>query len=113
MGRLAPLEMAEGRRTSGVELIVGEEAERRLKQLCEFSSKLWDEVNYARLRIFLERRHVDFKGTYKEFYEKYRLLIGSATVQQVLNRSNEVWRSFFRPPRVEEGGKAAIIHNLD
>jgi len=90
---------------SVVELIVGEEAERRLKQLCELSSKLWDEVNYARLRIFLERKRVDFKGTYKEFYEKYRPLIGSATVQQVLNRSNEVWRNFFRLLELRKEGK--------
>jgi len=93
------------RRTCVVELIVDEEAERRLRQLCELSSKLWDEVNYARLRMFLERKYVDFKGTYKEFYEKYRPVIGSATVQQVLNRNNDIWRGFFRLLRLKKKGK--------
>ena len=36
------------KRTSVVELIVDEEAENRLKILCSLSSKLWNEVNYAR-----------------------------------------------------------------
>jgi hypothetical protein len=37
--------------------VVDEDTEKRLKQLCELSSKLWNEVNYARLRMFLERIH--------------------------------------------------------
>ena len=67
------------RRTSVVELVVDEEAENKLKLLCSLLSKLWDEVNYARRRTFFETKRVDLKATYKEFYEKYRVLIGSAT----------------------------------
>ena len=60
------------RRTSIVELIVDKEAENKLKLLCSLSSKLWNEVNYARRRMFFEARGVDLKSTYKEFYEKYK-----------------------------------------
>lgn len=83
------------RRTSVVELVVDEEVESKLKLLCSLSSKLWNEVNYARRRMFFEKKGVDLKKTYKEFYEKYKLLIGSATAQQILNKNDEVWRSFF------------------
>ena len=31
-----------------MELVVDEEAEKRLRQLCDLSSKLWNEVNYVR-----------------------------------------------------------------
>jgi Protein of unknown function (DUF1225). len=58
-----------------VELIVDEDAEKRLRQLCDLSSKLWNEVNYARLKMYLEKKHIDFEGTYREFYEKYKQLI--------------------------------------
>jgi putative transposase len=58
------------RRNCTVELIVDEETEKRLRQLCDLSSKLWNEVNYARLKAWLEKKPIDFKGTYKEFYEK-------------------------------------------
>jgi len=74
------------KRTSVVELVVDENVEEKLKLLCSLSSKLWNEVNYARRRMFFEKRGVDFKATYKEHYEKYKALIGSATAQQVLNK---------------------------
>ena len=83
------------KRTSIVRLIVDKSSEERLKLLCNLSSKLWNEVNYAR-RMFFEKRGVDLKATYKEFYEKYKTLIGSATTQQVLNKNDEAWRSFFK-----------------
>jgi len=44
--------------------------------------------------MFFETGRVDLKSTYKEFYEKYKTLIGSATAQQVLNKNDEAWRSF-------------------
>jgi putative transposase len=73
------------RRACVVELVVDEETEKRLRQLCDLSSKLWNEVNYARLRMWLEKKGIDFEGTYREFYEKYKPLIGAVTAQQVLN----------------------------
>ena len=84
------------RRSSVVVLVVDKVAEAKLKLLCSLSSRLWNEVSYARRRMFFEKRGVDFKATYKEFYEKYKELIDSATAQQVLNKNDEAWRSFLR-----------------
>jgi len=95
----------EVRRTSVVELLVDEEAGNKLKLLCSLSSKLWNEVNYARRRMFFEKKGVDLKATYKEFYEKYKVLIGSATAQQVLNKNDEAWRSFFALLKLKKEGK--------
>jgi len=41
-------------------------------------------------------KRVDLNTTYKEFYERYKMLIGSATAQQILNKNNEAWKSFFK-----------------
>jgi len=82
------------KRSSVVVLAVDKVAEAKLKLLCSLSSRLWNEVSYARRRMFCEKRGVDFKATYKEFYEKYKVLIGSATAQQVLNKNDEAWKSF-------------------
>jgi len=86
-------------------LIVDEETEKRLKQLCDLSSKLWNEVNYARLKAWLEKKHIDFEATYREFYNKYKPLIGSATAQQILNKNNEAWRSFFGLLKLKKEGR--------
>jgi len=94
----------EMKRTSIVELVVDEKAENKLKLLCSLSAKLWNEVNYARRRMFFETKRVDLKATYKEFYEKYKLLIGSATAQQILNKNDEAWRSFFAMLRLKREG---------
>jgi putative transposase len=45
-----------------VELVVDEEVEKKLKQLCDLSSKLWNEVNYVRLRMWLEKKAADRCG---------------------------------------------------
>jgi len=93
------------KRTCIVELIVDEEAEKRLRQLCDLSSKLWNEVNYIRLRMWLEKRRIDFNGTYKEFYEKYKPLIGSATAQTIIRKNNNAWRNFFRLLELKREGR--------
>jgi putative transposase len=62
-------------------------------------------VNYARRRAFFEKRGVDLKATYKEYYEKYKTLIGSATTQQVLNKNDEAWKSFFKLLKLKKEGK--------
>ena len=92
------------KRTSIVELVVDKNSEERLRLLCNLSSKLWNEVNYAR-RMFFEKRGVELKATYKEFYEKYKTLIGSATAQQILNKNNEAWRSFFKMLKLKKESK--------
>jgi putative transposase len=93
------------KRTSIVELVVDKNTEGRLKLLCSLSSKLWNEVNYARRRAFFEKKGVDLEATYKEFYEKYKVFIGSATTQQILNKNDEAWRSFFKMLKLRKEGK--------
>jgi putative transposase len=88
-----------------LELIVNEDAEKRLKQLCELSSKLWNEINYARLRMWMEKRSIDFKVTYKEFYEKYKQLIGAATAQTIIRKNNNAWKTFFRLLELKREGR--------
>jgi len=43
--------------------------------------------------MFFEEKGVDLKATYKEYYEKYKALLGSATTQQVLNKNEELGRA--------------------
>ena len=93
------------RRTSIVELVVDKSSEERLKPLYSLSSKLWNEVSYARRRMFFEKKGVDLKATYKEYYEKYKILIGSATAQQILNKNDEAWRGFFKMLKLKKEGK--------
>jgi len=92
-------------RTSVVKLTPDKDAEAKLKALCSLASKLWNEVNYARRQQFFGNKGVDLKGTYKEFYEKYKELIGSATTQQILNKNNEAWSSFFDLLKAKKEGK--------
>ena len=94
----------EMKRTSIVELI-DKNVEEKLKLLCSLSSKLWNEVNYAKRRMFFEKKGVDIKATYKEFYEKYKVLIGSATTQQILNKNDEAWKSFFKLLKLKKESK--------
>ncbi|MEM0061570.1 MAG: hypothetical protein QW726_06550, partial [Fervidicoccaceae archaeon] len=85
----------EMRRTAVLRIAPDRDSENKLKLLCSLSAKLWNEVNYARRRMFFEEKRVDLRTTYREFYENYKALIGSATAQQVLNKNDEAWRSFF------------------
>jgi len=93
------------RRNCVVELVVDEEVEKRLRQLCDLSSKLWNEVNYARLRMWMEKKHIDFKAIYREFYEKYKPLIGAVTTQTIIRKNNGAWRSFFKLLELKREGR--------
>jgi putative transposase len=93
------------KRASVVRLAVDKSSEEKLKLLCSLSSKLWNEVNYARRKMFFEKRGVDLRATYREFYGKYKTLIGSATAQQVLNKNDEAWRSFFKMLKLKKEDK--------
>ncbi|MEM3229470.1 MAG: hypothetical protein QXD85_04660, partial [Fervidicoccaceae archaeon] len=83
------------RRTVTLRLLPDRDSENKLKLLCSLSARLWNEINYTRRRAFFEEKKVDLRSTYREFYEKYKALIGSATAQQILNKNDEAWRSFF------------------
>jgi len=102
------------KRTSIIKLIPDKDTEAKLKALCSLASKLWNEVIYARRKQFFEKKRVDLKGTYKQFYDKYKTLIGSATTQQILNKNNEAWRSFFALLKAKkEGGLPPFIMTVN
>jgi len=57
---------------------------------------------------------VDLKTTYKEFQEKYKKLIGIVTAQQILNKNNQAWSSFFRELKEKkEGGLPGFIKKVN
>jgi len=50
------------RRACVVELMVDEKTEKRLRRLCDLSSKLWNEINYIRLRMGWRRKASTLRG---------------------------------------------------
>jgi len=83
------------RRTNVVRLLPNGFQERKLRRLADTSAKLFNEVNYERRQEFFRGGKVDLKGTYDKYYEKYKDELGSANAQQVINKNNEAWSSFF------------------
>jgi len=83
------------RRTIVVRLLPNGFQERKLRRLADISAKLFNEVNYERRQQFFHGGKVDFEGTYNKYYGKYKDELGSANTQQVLNKNNEAWNSFF------------------
>ncbi|ABL88793.1 Protein of unknown function DUF1225 [Pyrobaculum islandicum DSM 4184] len=69
--------------------------ERKLHRLADAAAKAWNEVNYLRRRQFFAKQGVDLRGTYNEIYNKYNRLLAPAALQQILNKNDEAWRSFF------------------
>jgi putative transposase len=55
--------------------------------------------------MWLEKRFIDFKGTYEEFYERYKPLIGAVTAQTIIRKNNEAWRGFFRLLELKREGR--------
>ncbi|CUX77880.1 neutral protease [Thermococcus chitonophagus] len=78
-----------------VKLQAPKEVERIPFELAVITGKVWNEVNYLRMRDFKEGRIVDFNRSGKIVYEKYKREVGSATVQQVCRKNADGWRSFF------------------
>jgi len=102
------------KRTSVVKLVPDKDTEAKLKALCSLSSKLWNEVNYVRRIQFFGNKGVNLKTTYKEFQEKYKKLIGIVTAQQVLNKNNQAWSSFFRELKEKkDGGLPGFIKKVN
>jgi len=101
-------------RTSIVRLQPRKRTEAKLKALCSIASKLWNEVTYARRMQFFGKEKVDLKGTYNEFYHRYSKLIGSATVQQILNKNNKTWSNFFSQlKKKKDGGLPGFIKRVN
>jgi len=93
------------KRANVVRLLPNGFQERKLRRLANASAKLFNEINYERRQQFFHGGRVDFEGTYNKYYEKYRGELGSANAQQVLNKNNEAWNSFFSLLKLKKEGK--------
>ncbi|RLG57087.1 MAG: hypothetical protein DRN88_03135 [Candidatus Hydrothermarchaeota archaeon] len=90
------------RRTNIFKLKPTKEQKRKLFELADNCSRLWNEINYKRRQSF-------FKGKINwntdEEYNKYKQLVGSATAQQIIIKNNEAWRSFFALLKLKQKGR--------
>ena len=93
------------KRTNVVRLLPNGFQERKLRKLADTSARLFNEVNYERRQQFFQQHQVDFQGTYKKYYEKYKGILGSANAQAVLQKNNEAWSSFFSLLKLKKKGK--------
>ena len=80
------------RRTNTFKLNPTEEQEKKLFELANNCSRLWNEVNYKRRQSFFSGE-IDWNTDIE--YNKYKRLVGSATAQQIIRKNNEAWKSFF------------------
>jgi len=91
-------------RTVRLRLLPNGSQERRLRRIADATAKLWNGLNYARLTQFRASGKVDFKGTGREFYHKYNVMLG-VNAGQVVNLNNWAWDSFFKLSRLYKQGK--------
>jgi len=92
-------------RTIRLRLLPTKQQDKRLRKIAGTCSKLWNQINYARRKMFFEKRRVNLEETYKEYYERYKKVVGSVTTQQILNKNNEAWNSFFKLLKLKKEGK--------
>jgi len=93
------------KRTNVVRLLPNGFQERKLRRLANISAKLFNEINYERRQQFFHEGRVDLKGTYDKYYGKYKDELGSANAQQVINKNNEAWSSFFSLLKLKKENK--------
>jgi len=93
------------KRTNVIRLLPNGFQERKLRRLADTSAKLFNEINYERRQQFFHGGRVDFEGTYNKYYGKYKDELGSANAQQVINKNNEAWSSFFSLLKLRKGRK--------
>ena len=74
-----------------------------LRELAENCAKLWNEVNYEKRQDYIQYRR--FSWYPKHLYQKYALLVGSATAQQIINKNNEAWKSFLALKKLKAKGR--------
>lgn len=91
-------------RANVVRLVVDRDSERKLRELAEYTAKAWNEVNWLRMQQFKEGVRVDFNGTEKVVYHKYKHYL-KANASQVCRKNAEAWRSFFSLAKERKEGK--------
>ena len=92
------------KRTSTLRLLPNGFQHRKLLKLANACAKLFNETNYERRQQLFHETKVDFKRTEKKYYEKYKQVLG-VNAQQVINKNNEAWSSFFSLLKLKKQGK--------
>lgn len=69
-------------------------------------AKLWNEITYERRQSFFVKQKLRWYPAH--LYKKYSPLVGSATAQQVINKNNEAWHSFFALLKLQGAGKLPV-----
>ena len=100
----------ENKRAVRLRLLPSGSQERKLRRIADATAKLWNELNYARLIQFRALGRVDFKGTGREFYHMYNVVLG-VNAGQVINLNNWAWKSFFETLRLYKQGKLPKFMN--
>ena len=91
------------KRTNVVRLLPNGFQERKLRRLADTSAKLFNELNYERRQQFFQEKEVDFRGTRNKYYEKYKRTL-KVNADQVINKNNEDWSSFFSLLKLKKKG---------
>ena len=92
------------KQTVTIKLQPSKEQEKTLFQLAHAMAVIWNKLNYERLKQFKEGK-IDFNGTEKQAYCKFKDWIGGSTVQQLARKNAEAWRSFFNLNKRKKKGE--------
>lgn len=90
------------RRTNIFKLNPGKEEEAILHEWADNCSRMFNEINYKRRQSFFDGE-IDWNTD--ELYHEYKNLVGSGTAQQITNKNNEAWKSFFALLKSYKEGK--------
>ena len=93
------------KRTVTVKLQPSKEQEKILFELADTGAKVWNKINYERLKQFKKFGVVDFASTEKEAYYFFKEWIGGSTVQTLARKNAEAWRSFFSLNEKKKAGE--------
>nr|NAZ27724.1 transposase [Caldivirga sp.] len=97
-------------RTVRLRLLPNGAQERKLRRIADAAAKLWNGLNYTRLMQFRASDKIDFKGTGRELYHKYKSVLG-VNAGQVVRLNNSAWKSFFETLKLYRQGKLPKFMN--
>jgi len=83
------------RRTNTVRVIARRETSAKLTALGKKFVNCWNEVNALRLEQYNRHEPVDFRGTEKVVYEKFKAILHGANVQQMTRKNASAWINYF------------------
>ncbi|WP_049987362.1 IS200/IS605 family transposase [Halobellus rufus] len=73
------------------------------KRWLDASASLWNETNYARRQNFLEDDKNVWDADTGSLEGKYKGVLSSSVVQQIIRKNSEAWRSFFSSNKYHAG----------